>query len=67
MRNILQIDTITPELAADLEQLQLQDEHRLMVKALRDINHHLQHGSPRQAQKVLAHVSLSIPQIGEPV
>jgi hypothetical protein len=52
---------------ARLEHFQRIDERRVMVKALRDINHELQYGTTRRAQKILAHVSLSLPEIGEPL
>jgi hypothetical protein len=49
------------------EYFQQIDKRRVALKALRDINHELQYGTTRRAQKILAHASLSLPEIGEPL
>lgn len=45
-------------------QFRLIDERRVLVNALRDVNQLLQKGNSRQAQRVIALASLSIPEIG---
>jgi hypothetical protein len=61
------VNELPAEHPARFEHFQHIDERRVMVKALRDLNHELQYGTLRRAQKILAHVSLSIPEIGEPL
>jgi hypothetical protein len=53
----------SPAEATPLDYYRLLDERRVMINVLRDINHQLQHGTARRAQKILAHASLSIPEI----
>lgn len=61
------VNELPAEHPARLEHFKYIDERRVMVKALRDLNHELQYGTVRRAQKILGHVSLSLPKIGEPL